>query len=246
MSFTIDPNLINMASVAALQSANAKASAASATSAQQAQGTDFKSVLLDEVSSLTGKTVDLDAIFEKAANTYNVPVKLLKAMAKAESNFNVNAVSSCGAQGIMQLMPETAAALGVSDSFDPEQNIMGGAKYISQKLDKYDGDITLALAAYQAGSGNVAKYGGVPPFKSTQTYIDNIYRYMNEDITAGSTTVENNSYQTGSTEYVEQNPAMSFYQTLAVSGLLDEYLMLKAFTASNDSSDLLFPYYYSL
>ncbi len=148
-----------------------------------AEGSNFKNIMT-EIS----KTVDLDPIFEKASQTYNVPVKLLKAMAKAESNFNPNAVSSCGAQGIMQLMPATAQALGVTDAFDPEQNIMGGAKYISGKLAQYDGDVSLALAAYQAGSGNVAKYGGVPPFKSTQTYIKNIFNYMNSDISAGSVT----------------------------------------------------------
>ena len=106
----------------------------------------------------------MDDIFNKASETYNVPVALLKAMAKQESNFDPNATSSSGAQGVMQLMPATAASLGVTNAYDPEQNIMGGAKYISQLLDKYDGDTTLALAAYNAGMGNVAKYGGVPPF----------------------------------------------------------------------------------
>lgn len=134
----------------------------------------------------TPKSYDLDAIFQKAADTYNVPVSLLKAMAKAESNFNIYSVSSCGAQGIMQLMPATQKALGVTDPFDPEQNIMGGAKYIAGKIAQYDGNITLALAAYQAGSGNVKKYGGVPPFKSTQTYIKNIQNYMRSDMTAGT------------------------------------------------------------
>lgn len=128
------------------------------------------------------ETGDLEEIFNKAAETYDVPVELLKAMAKAESGFNTNAVSKCGAMGIMQLMPGTAKALGVVDAFDPEQNIMGGANYISQKLKAYDGDITLALAAYNAGSGNVAKYGGVPPFKETQNYIEKIIGYMGEDI----------------------------------------------------------------
>ncbi|MBR6014775.1 MAG: lytic transglycosylase domain-containing protein [Firmicutes bacterium] len=217
----------------------------------------FKSTLIDEVAdivskSTTSKEYDLDAIFEKAAATYDVPVKLLKAMAKAESNFNVNAVSSCGAQGIMQLMPATSAALGVTDPFDPEQNIMGGAKYISDKIKKYDGDIKLALAAYQAGSGNVAKYGGVPPFKSTQTYIKNIYNYMGEDLAAGtvttSGTVAGNSVQNAAstllseaTDYIDQDASMSFYMILAQSGLLDEYLMLKALSAQDNSGDFINP-----
>lgn len=129
----------------------------------------------------------MDSIFEEAANTYNVPVTLLKAVAKAESGFDANAVSSAGAQGVMQLMPSTAESLGVTDPFDARSNIMGGAKYISEKLKQYDGDIELALAAYNAGSGNVEKYGGVPPFPETQNYIDKIKSYMGTDLTTGQT-----------------------------------------------------------
>nr|WP_315020768.1 lytic transglycosylase domain-containing protein [uncultured Aminipila sp.] len=135
----------------------------------------------DNKNNITTNT-ELDEIFAKAAETYDVPEELLKAVAKAESGFNPNAVSKCGAMGVMQLMPATAKALGVVDAYDPEQNIMGGANYISQKLKAYDGDITLALAAYNAGSGNVAKYGGVPPFAETQNYIKKILGYMGEDI----------------------------------------------------------------
>ena len=121
---------------------------------------------------------ELNQIFEAASEKYNVPVALLKAVAKAESNFNPNVVSSAGAMGVMQLMPETAKELGVTDAFDPEQSIMGGAKYLSDKLKMYDGNVELALAAYNAGSGNVAKYGGVPPFKETQNYIKKVLAYM--------------------------------------------------------------------
>lgn len=144
---------------------------------------------------------ELEAIFQKAAATYDVPVELLKAVGKAESNFNPDATSSCGAMGIMQLMPATAKALGVTDAYDPEQNIMGGAKYLSDKLKAYDGDITLALAAYNAGPGNVAKYGGVPPFKETQNYIKKIYGYMGEDIQLpGSITSEKSAYAASSSQ----------------------------------------------
>lgn len=141
----------------------------------------------DFASYLNASTTTMDDIFNKASETYNVPVALLKAMAKQESNFDPNATSSSGAQGVMQLMPATAASLGVTNAYDPEQNIMGGAKYISQLLDKYDGDTTLALAAYNAGMGNVAKYGGVPPFKETQNYVAKVTAYMNENLTIDET-----------------------------------------------------------
>jgi soluble lytic murein transglycosylase-like protein len=137
------------------------------------------------VSNNAGTTVNLDEIFQKASDTYRVPVELLKAVAKAESNFNPTAESHAGAKGIMQLMPGTANALGVTDPFDPEQSIMGGAKYLSQQLARYDGNAVLALAAYNAGPGNVAKYNGVPPFKETQNYISKVMAYAGEPITAG-------------------------------------------------------------
>lgn len=142
----------------------------SVNSTNGTSSTDFESYL--------GESQSLDQIFDKAADKYNVPVELLKSVAKAESNFRANAVSRCGAQGIMQLMPSTAKGLGVTNSFDPEQNIMGGAKYISGLLKRYDGNTSLALAAYNAGSGNVAKYGGIPPFKETQNYVKKILGYM--------------------------------------------------------------------
>lgn len=133
---------------------------------------------------------DLSSIFEEAANTFGVSVNLLQSIAKAESNFNANAVSSAGAVGIMQLMPATAAALGVTDSRDAYQNIMGGAKYISQLLQKYSGNISLALAAYNAGSANVDKYGGIPPFSETQNYVKKVLSYLENGVStdfSGST-----------------------------------------------------------
>ena len=125
----------------------------------------------------------LEQIFQKASNTYGVSKDLLKAMAKAESNFRADATSHCGAMGIMQLMPQTAASLGVTDAYNPEQNIMGGAQYISRLLEKYNGNLSFAVAAYNAGSGNVDKYGGIPPFNETQNYVVKALRYLEEGVT---------------------------------------------------------------
>ncbi|WP_427109487.1 lytic transglycosylase domain-containing protein [Lysinibacillus xylanilyticus] len=117
------------------------------------------------------------SIIQKAAATYNVPEKLIAAVIKQESNFNSSVVSHAGAQGLMQLMPKTAQYLGVTNAFDPEQNIMAGAKYLRQLLDKFDNDPTLALAAYNAGASRVTKYGGIPPFKETQNYVKKVMNY---------------------------------------------------------------------
>jgi len=144
-------------------------------------------------SSYLEETKSLDDIFAQAAKKYNVPQDLLKAIGKAESNFNAKAVSKCGAQGIMQLMPATAKSLGVTDSFDAEQNVMGGAKYISELLEKYDGNTSLALAAYNAGMGNVAKYGGIPPFEETQNYVVKVTNYMKQNIDTGTTVTTTNA-----------------------------------------------------
>lgn len=124
-------------------------------------------------------SAQLDAIFDEASSKYGVDAKFLKAIAKCESDFSTECTSHSGAMGIMQLMPQTAASLGVTNAYDPYQNIMGGARYISEKLAQYNGDKSLALAAYNAGSGNVAKYGGIPPFKETQNYVAKVMAYYN-------------------------------------------------------------------
>lgn len=133
-------------------------------------------------SSKSGETT-LQDIFERAAQKYDVSYDFLVAVAKAESDFNTKCVSSAGAQGIMQVMPEEQKGLGIKDPFDAEQNIMGAAKLLKAHLKKFNGDYTLAAAAYNAGSGAVKKYGGVPPYKETQNYVKKIKKYMEEGVT---------------------------------------------------------------
>ena len=117
--------------------------------------------------------IDYSASVITTANKYGVDPSLALAVMQAESSGNPNAQSSAGAIGLFQLMPSTAQWLGV-DPNDPIQNIEGGVKYLSQLLDQFNGDTTLALAAYNAGPGNVTKYGGVPPFVETQNYVSKI------------------------------------------------------------------------
>lgn len=159
----------------------------SVTNEKKVEETETKKTNEKKKTTEKKGSADLETIFQKASKQYGVPVYLLKAVAKAESNFNANNVSKSGAMGIMQLMPETAEELGVKNAFDPEENIMGGAKYLAEKLVEYSGNIDLALAAYNAGSGNVNKYGGIPPFEQTQNYVKKVNAYMEEYKQSSST-----------------------------------------------------------
>lgn len=158
------------------------AASGAARSSGAGNDTGFANILN---GAMNNTQTDYDSIFEAASKKYGVPVNLLKAVAKVESNFHPNATSRCGAMGIMQLMPGTAKGLGVTDAYDPEQNIMGGAKYLSQLLHRYNGDVSLTLAAYNAGPGTVKKYGGIPPF--AQGYVNKVLKnYDGGNIQANS------------------------------------------------------------
>jgi len=159
---------------------NAKAGQAGYTAASSAKG-NFKNIL----KSVAKAPENLEAIFKEASKKYGVSEKLLKAVAKAESNFNPSATSKKGAAGVMQLMPATARSLGVDDPYDARSNIMGGAKYLKENLERYNGNVDLTLAAYNAGSNNVSKYGGIPPFKETQEYVKKVKNYMGDSELSG-------------------------------------------------------------
>lgn len=163
--------------------------APSSTAKSVAGDGSFQNVLKEKLSSQT----DMNTIFEEASARYGVSVSLLKAVAKAESNFNASAVSPAGAIGVMQLMPATAKSLGVTDPYDARQNIMGGAKYLSENLKRF-GDVELALAAYNAGPNAVTKYGGVPPYTETQNYVKKVINYMGASDTEPSGAAQTTNY----------------------------------------------------
>lgn len=119
-------------------------------------------------------------MIKAAAKRYSVDASLVKAVIHAESAFNPHAKSPKGAMGLMQLMPMTARELGVQNAYDPNQNILGGTKYLSRLLQKYSGDLKLGLAAYNAGPEAVAEYGGVPPYSETRTYVARVLRLFKE------------------------------------------------------------------
>jgi soluble lytic murein transglycosylase-like protein len=131
------------------------------------------------LSSIGSKEAErlLHPIVIQAAGRYQVDPALVKAIIMAESGYNARAISKRGAKGLMQLMPATAQALGVEDIFNPKQNISGGVRYFKQLVNQFNGDVKLALAAYNAGSKKVRYYQGIPPFKATRYYIKKVFKY---------------------------------------------------------------------
>lgn len=120
---------------------------------------------------------EFEPIINSCALEYGVDKSLVKAVIQAESGYNPNAVSRKGAAGLMQLMPKTAEGLKVSNSLDPAENIRGGVRYLKFLLDTFKGDVSLALAAYNAGLSKVAKYGGIPPYEETRNYVAKVLNY---------------------------------------------------------------------
>ncbi len=125
-------------------------------------------------SSTSTKQVNFADIIREVSARYNVDANLVNSVVEVESGFDPLAESPAGAQGLMQLMPETATSLGVSDAFDPQQNIEGGVRFLSQLMNYFDGDIEKVLAGYNAGPGAVDEYGGIPPYQETHTYVQRV------------------------------------------------------------------------
>ena len=130
---------------------------------------------------------EINELIDKYSEQAGLDVDFVKAVINQESGFNPNATSKCGAMGLMQLMPGTAQGLGVTNAYDPEQNIQGGTKYLKGLLDRFDNNKSLALAAYNAGPNAVKKYGGIPPYQETQNYVKNVLaRYDKMKLSGGA------------------------------------------------------------
>ena len=170
------------AMLAALQPVAAQPAPATAfaSTLQAATATTASTGTAATAATGTAASVPFAAEIDAAAARHGLDPALLRGLIRQESGFDPNARSSAGAMGLCQLMPATAAGLGVTNPSDPVQNIEGGAKYLKQQLDRFGGDVAKALAAYNAGPGAVQRYGGVPPYPETQNYVQRVTAYANE------------------------------------------------------------------
>lgn len=186
MTYTTEAQFLE--AVAQAKSAQTAREAALAAAAME-QGLSFQAMLSNSIAGYSGTAAvstatdsqALDSYFQQAADIYNISVDLLKAVARQESGFQTDIVSSAGAIGVMQLIPGTAEYLGVTDPYNAEQNIMGGAKLLSELSTRYNGDLSLTLAAYNAGTGAVDKYGTIPPYQETQNFVAKIKANLGVD-----------------------------------------------------------------
>jgi soluble lytic murein transglycosylase-like protein len=184
MTATLDNGLAQSATIAG--GVAAPSTSTPAATATTVPATSFQSLLSQASATQTptaatsGDSSTYDAMIAQAAQANGVDPALLKGLIRQESGFDPTATSGAGATGLTQLMPSTAASLGVTDPTDPQQSIDAGARYLRQQLDAFGGDETKALAAYNAGPGAVRQYGGVPPYSETQQYVTKVLGYASD------------------------------------------------------------------
>jgi len=186
-------------------SSTATTSTASSGASQSSATPDFSTVLAsaaaEPTTASTGSASEYSATIDQAAAQYGINPALLSGLIQQESGFDPNAVSSAGAEGLTQVMPENFAADGISNPFDPTQSIDGGAKQLSEDLSEFNGNVSDALAAYNAGSAAVKEYGGVPPYSQTQNYVSDVLadaeQYEQQSATTSTGTADSTTASTG-------------------------------------------------